>query len=245
MRIGVTERGDAGLDLSWSSKMNYVDGAILITKNINEQFIREVLKQDKPLIIHCTCTGWGGATMEPNVPSYGTQLYNLEQLIVRGFPVENCVLRVDPIIPNEVGLCLLRNVLDYFVEFNMGVKRVRISIVDEYRHVKERMLRNNVKPLYGDRMYPSSAQLQLVANVLNEYEFTYELCAENFLANKLRNCEVLGCVSNKDLQLMGLPIEDCFINPQNRKGCHCLSCKTELLTERKQCAHKCVYCYWK
>lgn len=34
MKIGITERGDAGIDLSWYEKLSLVDGTILITKNI-------------------------------------------------------------------------------------------------------------------------------------------------------------------------------------------------------------------
>lgn len=36
-RIGITERGDAGLDLSWQHKMDTVDGAIVITKYLASQ----------------------------------------------------------------------------------------------------------------------------------------------------------------------------------------------------------------
>ena len=34
MKIGITERGDAGLDLSWKEKIHEMDVSILITKNI-------------------------------------------------------------------------------------------------------------------------------------------------------------------------------------------------------------------
>ena len=36
MKIGFTEQGDAGIDLSWTCKLenDEVDGAVLITKNI-------------------------------------------------------------------------------------------------------------------------------------------------------------------------------------------------------------------
>ena len=38
-RIGITEAGDAGLDLSWVDKLNDVDGAVVITKQITDSFI--------------------------------------------------------------------------------------------------------------------------------------------------------------------------------------------------------------
>lgn len=64
MRIGVTERGDAGLNYSWIDciQSGLVSGAILITKNISDNFIsalNDVRKQFPNIIVHCTCTGWG------------------------------------------------------------------------------------------------------------------------------------------------------------------------------------------
>lgn len=45
MRIGITERGDAGLDFAWVDKIknNKVDAAVLITKNLNDKFINTAL----------------------------------------------------------------------------------------------------------------------------------------------------------------------------------------------------------
>lgn len=88
----------------------------------------------------------------------------------------------------------------------------------------------------------------MVAHLLNAYAFTYEVCAEDYLAKRLRDSMIIGCISPKDLRIMGIPyanLNELSINPQNRKGCHCLSCKTELLTDRKQCPNGCVYCFWK
>ena len=43
MRIGITERGDAGIDFMWEKKLSAVDGAILITKSLNKTFLQKVL----------------------------------------------------------------------------------------------------------------------------------------------------------------------------------------------------------
>lgn len=53
LHIGITERGDAGLDLSWTHRLSAMDGAILITKNLNDRF-RQALSdaaQTKPVIL--------------------------------------------------------------------------------------------------------------------------------------------------------------------------------------------------
>lgn len=67
-RVGITERGDAGLDLSWADRLQHCLFAILITKNPNDKFISKVLTVTKPIIVHITCTGWGGTELEPHVP---------------------------------------------------------------------------------------------------------------------------------------------------------------------------------
>ena len=248
MKIGITERGDAGINLAWVAKINQVDGLVLITKNITETFALNVLdlySKGYKIIVHCTCTGYGHSELEPNVPDYKTQLNSLKNMIDRGFPADHCVLRIDPIFPSERGLNRVRDVLHYFMSLNTGVTRIRISLVDEYKHVKERYRQRGWNPLYGNNFYPSYEQKKLVADVLNQYSFLYELCAEDEFLKMLNNGQIIGCISSKDLHIMGIPTEAMTINPQNRKGCHCLSCKTELLTDRKPCPHGCVYCFWR
>lgn len=250
MKIGITERGDAGIDLSWFSKIenHEVNGAVLISKNFTEDFEQKVLnlhKRGYKIIVHCTCTGFGKTKLEPNVPEYKEQLQKLKNLIERGFPAEQCVLRIDPIFPSEKGLNKVKKVLNYFISLKTGVTRIRVSIVDEYRHVKERYRAFGWKPLYGDNFGPSQEQQQLTADVLNQFPFTYELCAEDRFYKMLNNGKITGCISETDLRILDIPYEKMSINPQHRTGCHCLACKTELLTNKKQCPHKCVYCFWK
>jgi len=248
MKIGITERGDAGINFEWCLKANQVDGMILITKNISALFIKGVLdlyNKGHKIIVHCTCTGYGGTELEPNVPNYKLQLESLKSLIDMGFPAENCVLRIDPIFPSEKGLNTVKEVMNYFMSLNMGVTRIRVSIVDEYKHVKERYRQRGWSPLYGDNFGPSYNQILAVACLLQNYPFVFETCAEGGLCDYSDKCVVQGCISNTDLRIMGLPEVSLSENPQNRKGCHCLSCKTELLTKRKPCPNGCVYCFWK
>lgn len=62
MKIGITEAGDPSINYEWINKVNNVDGIILITKNITDKFIEEILKVKDKTILHCSCTGYGGAT---------------------------------------------------------------------------------------------------------------------------------------------------------------------------------------
>lgn len=56
-----------------------------------------------------------------------------------------------------------------------------------------------------------------------------------------------GCVSEYDIRLMGLPIDedDTDAVGYQRKNCLCYSGKKELLNSRKPCPHQCLYCFWK
>ena len=170
MRIGITERGDASIDYTWMSKVSSMDGTILITKNLTDKFIQTVVNlhsNGTRLIVHATCTGWGSTAFEPNVHEYKWQLAQLKKLIDTGFPASHCVLRIDPIFPTENGLRRVREVLQEFKRLDTDVKRIRISVYDEYRHVKERLKAKGYQPYYGDRFYANSQQMLSVANTLS------------------------------------------------------------------------------
>lgn len=246
MKIGITERGDAGIDFSWHDKLDKVDGAVIITKKLSDKFNEKLLTASKPVILHCTCTGWGGSWLEPNVQDFKTQLNYLTKLIDAGFPTENVVLRIDPIIPTEEGVNRAKAVLDYVLENKIPVSRIRFSIYDEYNHVKDRLLALGKDPFYGKSFYAPTYMTNLVIITLAKYPFVFETCAEDILASKSNKFISKGCVSSTDLEIMNLEVPESLLeNMQNRNGCHCLSCKTELLTSRAQCPNGCVYCYWK
>lgn len=109
MLIGITERGDAGVDFSWEDPIrnHEVDAAVLITKCITQKFLEKVLKlhqEGYKIIVHATCTGYGGTELEPNVPNFTTQLTMIKMLLDDGFPAEQIVLRIDPIFPTVNGM---------------------------------------------------------------------------------------------------------------------------------------------
>lgn len=250
MKIGITERGDAGIDLSWKEKLSSVDGTILITKNITSEFKHHLMHEynnGRKIIVHCTCTGWGSTPFEPNVPEYHTQLNQLKILIDEGFPATHCVLRIDPIFPTESGLKQIEKVLEYFISLNTGINRIRVSVYDEYNHVKERLKKAGYNSCYGNAFYASPEQIKNVGHVLSKYPYTFETCAEDILCTKYpKHFTQVGCVSIKDIDILGLPIPtNMNENGQNRYGCHCLGCKTELLENKHRCQHQCIYCYWR
>ena len=237
MKIGITERGDAALTVDqWRSKIDTVDGVILITKN-PIKLLEYCDYIPYKSIIHVTITGHGATALEPNVPSAEEAIEAYKKL-VNMFGGERVVLRVDPIIPTVDGFGEARRII------SQRQGRLRVSILDLYPHVKERLYNKmpelaaeltNVS-LYGNKSIHLNDSIRLPA-LKYLTEIGAEICGEPGIS-------CTGCVSIKDLEIMG-------INPgkldksKQRAACACVAAKTELLSKRHPCIHGCLYCYWK
>lgn len=243
MKIGITEQGDAGLDYGWASRMGSVDGAILITKCLSEKFIQTVLPYKGKTIVHVTCTGYGGTILEPKVPISSVQLGYAQKLKESGFPIQNIVIRVDPIIPTEKGLMVAESV---FTEaYKLGFRRFRISMIDMYNHVRKRFRAAGVPTPYGEEVMPDKDSISRTNNMLKRLkavmpDIRIETCAEPALTQAF----YCGCVSEFDLELLHLNWDEDEPAHYQRVGCLCIAPKTELLTIKRQCPNQCLYCYW-
>lgn len=250
-KIGVTEAGDAGLDLSWVNKMDSVDGAIVITKCVSPAFLGAALKYKDKLIVHATVTGYGHTVLEPNVPAPNEEFEAVEALVNSGFPKNKVVIRVDPIIPTKKGITKAENVFLSFID--AGYRRFRFSIIDMYPHVIERFKDAQLPLPYGYTGFsPSAEQIKAVDDMIRRVkdywydkfdgDYLYiECCAEP----GIHNAEHCGCVSDHDLYLLGLEDDDGDFSGYQRVGCMCYAGKTELLSNKRRCPHKCLYCYWR
>lgn len=249
-KIGATDGGDAGLDLSWKDKLDTVDGAVLITKRVTPAFIGAV--KDLPnVVIHVTCTGYGGTVVEPNVPHPEEQMEAALQLISFGFPKERVVVRIDPMIPTVKGMMRATSVFGMFSEH--GFSRYRVSLIDMYPHVRKRFADCGLPSLYGGGFSPDKETIEYANHVLRGWKLLWknassniplriESCAEPTLTEAIR----CGCVSEYDIQLMGLTVDDDMdAAGYQRRDCLCYSGKKELLNSRKPCPHQCLYCFWK
>lgn len=248
-KIGTTEHGDAGLDLSWVSRIGRMDGAIVITKQVSPGFRDAVLANRNKLVVHATTTGYGGTVLEPNVPSLDEQLNAVVALVQAGFPKDRVVIRVDPIVPTAKGIRTAEGVIKAFMD--AGFSRFRVSIIDMYPHVRERFRQAGLPLIYGESGFsPSKEQVQAVDEMLKAvsayWQFSdtlrIESCAEPGLTNVIK----CGCVSEYDLGLLGLSEDDEADSAgYQRPHCMCYSGKTELLKGKSRCGHKCLYCFWK
>lgn len=234
IRIGITERGDAGLDLSWTRVAKDYNGIILITKHLSHLFIGQASKIN--CIVHVTITGHGGSIYEPNVPTFIMSKMYFD-LLVKTLGPERVVLRIDPIIPDDSGIAKAINVYEQ-IHVNGGKRtRVRLSFMDNYNHVRERFIKAGLKPLD----YNFHAPLDLRKKIASYFPDA-EICGEP-------GFECIGCVSDKDLKILKIDVPPLQgydrVKIVQRPECKCLVYKTEMFKKRGRCDHMCLYCYWK
>ena len=229
MKIGITERGDAAIDLTWVKWVNKGKPAILISKNL-EKLYRILVDLENPnIIVHCNITGYGGSVYEPNVPVPENSLAFLEK-IVEKLGKDRIVLRIDPIFTEKEfvkkSLCVKN-----WVDKHIPGLRCRISFVDNYKHIQQRFKELGLKEL--DYNFHESLEIR---KQLWEVFGKPDTCGEPGLPS-------VGCISEIDCKILGVEPETG--RSGQRKECTCLSNKKELLLNRNPCIHNCRYCYWK
>lgn len=91
---------DAAVDFSWVFEFKKTQHTVIQTRNPCNEFLRDVLcRNPKSFTLHAVITGWGQSVIEPNVPAYKQALNALINLVSNGFPKDQIVICVDPIIP--------------------------------------------------------------------------------------------------------------------------------------------------
>ena len=130
-KIGITENTDPCFHLDIFDHLYTWN--IIVTKRLTDKFIEKLVDNKDKCILHLTVTGFGGTKVEPFVPTVETVSEKFKQLLDKGFPVEQTVLRIDPIIPTDKGLEKVQHVIETFKNYN--IKRVRFSVLDMYEHV--------------------------------------------------------------------------------------------------------------
>lgn len=234
---GMTETTDPAFHLELFD--NLYEGNTIITKRLTDKLIEKLVENKEKIILHLTCTGMGGTKIEPLVPTKEKTREMFDKLIVAGFPVEQVVLRIDPIVPTEKGVETALSVLDVFK--GSGIKRVRISFLDMYDHVKERFGENKINIPYPT-FHASKADRAKAFDKIQirsvDDDFLLETCGEPGFAS-------VPCLSMRDVKILGLDYE-LVGNAEQRKSCSCPANKKQLVRAKpERCGNKCLYCYWK
>lgn len=242
-KIGVTERGDAGINLEWLNKISEMQGAVLITKNITDAFIASVMPFKDKIIIHATITGWGGSIVEPGVPYPEEQITHIRRLIAEGFPASHIVIRIDPIIPVKAGVSRAQNVINLVHRYLPELHRYRFSVLDMYPHVRQRFIKNNILMPYNG-FNPPDHSFRAIERFIESQDMSdiFETCAEKNLSSP--RIIHTGCISETDLKILNLDMPEIIRTKKQRPDCLCLPFKTEMLSSKHRCSHKCLYCYW-
>jgi len=242
-RFGTTEISDPSFHLEIFD--NLYDGNLIITKRLTPKLIEKLIQHKSKIILHITCTGLGGSKVEPFVPTKETTHIHTLELIEKGFPVEQIVLRVDPIIPTNRGLNTAFSVIELFKD--TGIKRIRISFLDIYNHVKERFKENNIplpyENFHADELTREKAIFEII-KIFPNYDI--EFCGEP-PTTTFPNLMSIPCLSQKDIDILGLTDKIELIgNKEARTHCGCPQNKSELIKDKpKRCPNKCLYCFWK
>lgn len=240
-RIGVTESGEISYNLDAFNRL--YKGNIIITKRLTDKLIEKLIEHQDKIILHLTCTGMGGTRIEPFVPTLEETYNKFIKLIEGGFPISHVVLRVDPIVPTKKGIETAMSVLRRFR--GLGIDRVRISFLDNYKHVKERFKEENIEVLYNGQFHaPLKDRLKWLTAI--------KYCAEECEYGNVEACgepgiDSISCLSQRDIDILGLTDEITLEgSAEQRTSCGCPANKSELLRVKPhRCEHKCIYCYWR
>jgi DNA repair photolyase len=240
-RIGITESGEIAFNLDAFDRL--YEGNIIITKRLTNAVNKKLVEHQDKIILHLTVTGMGGSRIEPFVPKAEDTYKKLLELLENGFPVSHVVLRVDPIVPTEKGIETALGVITAFS--GLGIKRLRFSFLDNYKHVKKRFKEEGIAELYGGEFHAPLELRQEYARKIEEVAHdggfeTVEACGEPGI-------ESVSCLSQRDVDILGLTDKITLEgSAEQREGCGCPANKSELLRIRPhQCENKCLYCYWR
>lgn len=246
-QIGITETFDPCFIQDWETRL--LEANVIISKELSDEMVEKLCIVQDRVIFHHTVTGQGGSVLEPGVETPETEFIQFTKLIEGGFPLSHYVLRLDPIILLDAETqSRVVKVLDlwktWLVETNNSI-RCRVSIVDLYPHVKERLAAAGITPFYGTFTAPR-AVFRRATDILAPYSglFRFESCAErDFQAMFIRR---LGCASEEDLKILGVNLSDYGPPAKKQRGeCMCLAKKQILGVKPGRCAHGCLYCFWK
>lgn len=239
-RVGITEAGEIAFNLDAFDRLYRAN--VIITKSLTDKLIDKLIEQKDRIILHVTCTGHGGTQLEPLVPTPEKTHEQVIKLVAAGFPVSHIVLRIDPIIPTAEGRKTAYYVAALFSD--IGIWRLRFSVLDMYRHVAERMKKVNYSiPYYSFHASEDSRMTVLkgLQAIGSKYGYEIEACGEPGMISR-------PCVSQKDIDILGLKEKIMLTDSaEQRKTCSCPANKSELIRNGKphRCQNQCLYCFWK
>ena len=249
-QIGITETYDPCFVPDWETRL--LEANIVISKELSDEMIEKLLIVQGRVIFHHTITGQGGSVLEPNVKTPEFEFGQFEKLVERGFPISHYVLRIDPVILfNPECMANVKKTLvlwdGYVKKKNLKIPiRCRVSVIDLYRHVLDRLESANIVLGWKD-FTATQLVFDEIESILGKYSgsFAFECCVEQKFRTEL--IERCGCASLKDIEIL-CPADMSLYGAPDKKQrgeCMCLAKKQILGVKPGRCPHGCLYCFWK
>ena len=101
----------------WKNSLTAIN--IIETKHLSDEFIQICLNEKSRIFLHINITGMGKTLFEPNIPTVKETFFQIKKLIDSGFSQKQILVCVNPILPNENGLNVLKLILKVFTEFRV------------------------------------------------------------------------------------------------------------------------------
>lgn len=222
-------------------------GLYLITKHDGLPMLK-LLQTKIPKLIHFSITGLGGTKYEPGVMKYNDLLDRISDYIKQGLDPNSVTIRIDPIVPGVTTKEDIETIVRRASE--MGIKRIRFSIMDAYPNTKVSMtkLGYDFSTYYGNSFSANKEYIDDICNFMlalkSKYDITLGTCAEAIAREGIskEGCLSVGAVNS----MLGTSIEDKGTDNNNqRKLCTCYGGKVDALQYNNKCVSHCVYCYAK
>ena len=109
---------------------------IIRTKRLTDEFVSLCLKNKNSIYLHVSLSGLNHTVLEPKIPTVKEIFYQIKKLIENGFNQKQILVVVEPIIPNNNGLEVLKLLLRMFSEFQeLRLRFIKFSVL-KYRQVE-------------------------------------------------------------------------------------------------------------
>jgi hypothetical protein len=127
--------GDPTLSYNWV--MNLTDINVINTKRLTDEFVSLCIRERDRIYLHVNITGMGSTPLEPSIPPVRETFMKLAELIHGGFPANQILVMVSPVLSNDNGMRALELLLRVFTEFKvLRLRKVRLSVL-QYRYADD------------------------------------------------------------------------------------------------------------
>lgn len=139
--ISYYKSGNPCSNFEWVTRLSDIN--IIQSKVITDDFINICLSNKNRIFLHIVISGMGKTIFEPNIPSVKQTFLQLTKLINSGFPQNQILVIVSPILSNDNGLKSLELLLRVFTEFKiLRLRFVRFNLL-QYKSVNDDFKKQN------------------------------------------------------------------------------------------------------